>query len=138
MKINARYVIDFFIAFIAAFLFYKFLILALRTQTPIVSVASSSMIPNLYPGDLVIAIEPKDLKVGNIIIYQADCYAFPKKGVDIIHRIIKFENGKVVTKGDNNSIQDPCPVEKSQIKGKVVFAVPLLGWPRLILSYLGF
>lgn len=135
MKIKVRDLIDFFAAIAAAFIFYKILTIATGSPVPIVSVASGSMIPNLYPGDLVFAIEPKNLSIGDIIIYQANCYALPKK--DIIHRVVKFENGKIITKGDNNPVEDPCPVEKSQIKGKVIFAVPLLGWPRLLLSYIG-
>ncbi|MBU5678702.1 MAG: signal peptidase I [Candidatus Aenigmarchaeota archaeon] len=135
MKIKVRDFIDFFAAIAAAFIFYKLLTIATGSSTPIVSVASSSMIPNLYPGDLVFAIEAKNLKIGDIIIYRANCYGLPKK--DIIHRIIKFEDSKIITKGDNNPIADPCPIEKSQIKGKVIFAIPLLGWPRLLLSYIG-
>lgn len=135
LKIKIRDLIDFVAAIAAAFIFYKLLSIATGSSTPLVSVASGSMIPNLYPGDLVFAVEAKDLKIGDIIIYQANCYALPKR--DIIHRVIKFENGKIITKGDNNQVEDPCPVEKSQIKGKVLFAIPLLGWPRLILSYAG-
>lgn len=135
MKIKIRDLIDFFAAIVATFIFYKILTIATGSPTPIVSVASGSMIPNLYPGDLVFAIEPNNLSVGDIIIYRANCYGLPKK--DIIHRIIKFEDGKIITKGDNNPIEDPCSVDKSQIKGKVIFVIPLLGWPRLLLSYIG-
>lgn len=135
MKIRIRDFIDLFAAIVAAFIFYKILIIATGSPTPIVSVASGSMIPNLYPGDLVFAIQAKALNIGDIIIYQANCYALPKR--DIIHRVIRFENEKIITKGDNNNVEDPCPVEKSQIKGKVIFKIPLLGWPRLLLSYVG-
>ncbi len=132
MKI--RDVVEVIIAFFAAYLFYQFLILISGTTVPVVSVASGSMIPKLYPGDIVIAMKPENLNIGDIIIYRANCSYLPNE--DIIHRIIGFENDKIITKGDNNLVRDPCLVEKSQVKGKVIFAVPLLGWPKLILHKL--
>jgi len=129
MKI--RDILEIIFAFIAAYLFYQFLILIMGTSVPVVSVASGSMIPKLYPGDIVIATKPEKLNIGDIIIYHANCYALPNE--DIIHRIIGFEDEKIITKGDNNLVKDPCPVEKNQVKGKVIFTIPLLGWPKLLL-----
>jgi signal peptidase I len=55
----------------------------------------------------------------------------------IVHRIIdKNEEGYVI-KGDNNPAPDPGTVKKEQIIGKVLFAVPLLGYPRLALYAIG-
>lgn len=121
-------------ALILAFLFYQALAVAFGTPVPIVSVASDSMIPRLHKGDLVIAIKPENIKVGDIIIYEANCPALPHE--DIIHRIVEINNGTYITKGDNNPIRDPCPVSPDEVKGKVLFAIPLLGWPRLGLNYL--
>lgn len=121
-------------AFILAFILYQALGFALGTSVPIVSVASDSMVPRLHKGDLVVAMKPENLKVGDIIIYAANCPALPRE--DIIHRIVEIKNNTFITKGDNNLIEDPCPVHKNQIKGKVVFAIPLLGWPRLLLNYI--
>ena len=134
IKMKIGDIVDIIVAFLAAYLFYQFLILISGTSVPVVSVASGSMVPRLYPGDIVIATKPENLKVGDIIIYHANCSALPK--TNIIHRIIGFENEKIITKGDNNLVKDPCPVEKNQVKGKVVFAAPLLGWPKLILHKL--
>ena len=121
-------------AFILAFLIYQGLGLAFGTSVPIVSIASDSMVPRLHRGDLAVAMKPENLKVGDIIIYSADCPYLPKE--DIIHRIIEIKNDTFITKGDHNLVPDPCPVRKDQVKAKVVFAVPLLGWPRLILNYI--
>lgn len=122
------------LAFLIAFVAYQCLIFVTGSSVPVVSVASGSMLPKLYPGDLVFSAQSSDLKVGDIIIYKADCAYIPPK--DIIHRIIGFESGKIITKGDNNEYPDPCPVDYSQVKGKVSFGVPLLGWPRLWLNYI--
>jgi signal peptidase I len=122
------------IAFLIAFVVYQALIYFTGTGMPVVSVASTSMLPKLHPGDLVFAQRADNLSIGEIVIYKANCQYLPDK--DIIHRIKAFENGKIITKGDNNIYPDPCPVDYSQVQGKVVFGVPLLGWPRLILNYL--
>lgn len=122
------------IAFLVAFIVYQGLVFATGTQVPVVSVASDSMLPKLHKGDLVFAVKPDNLSVGDIIIYHANCVYMPNR--DIIHRINSFRDGKIITKGDNNPGPDPCPVEYSQVKGKVVLGIPLLGWPRLGLSYL--
>ena len=129
-----REIVEVIFAFTLAFLIYQGLAIAFGTPVPMVSVASDSMVPRLHRGDLVVAIRPENLKVGDIIIYEANCPALPHE--DIIHRIVRIENNTYVTKGDHNLVEDPCPVKPEQIKGKVVFAVPLLGWPRLGLNYL--
>lgn len=121
------------IAFLIAFIVYQGLVMVTGSSVPVVSVASGSMLPKLHPGDMVFAAEATDLQIGDIIIYHANCAYIPEK--DIIHRITGFESGKIITKGDNNAYHDPCPVEYSQVRGKVIFAIPLLGWPRLWLSY---
>lgn len=122
------------LAFLIAFIAYQGLILITGSSVPVVSVASGSMLPKLYPGDLVFSMQANDLTIGDIIIYKAECAYMPPK--DIIHRIIGFESGKIITKGDNNEYADPCPVNYSQVRGRVLFGVPLLGWPRLWLNYI--
>ena len=121
------------LSFLVAFVIYQALIFATGSQVPVVSIASGSMIPKFYPGDLVFAAAPTGLKTGDIIIYHAECPYMPDK--DIIHRIVGFDKGNIITKGDNNPYPDPCPVSPEQVRGKVIFDAPLLGWPRLLLSY---
>jgi signal peptidase I len=125
------------LAFLLAFITYRVLAFTLATPIPIVSVTSNSMIPTLHPGDFVIVISPNEIKKGDIIIYEARCAALPRE--DIIHRVIKINGTTLITKGDNNRtnpVPDPCPVSIDQVKGKVLIAVPLLGYPRLFLNYL--
>ena len=85
----------------------------------------------LSRGDLLIAVRPDNPKVGDILIYR-------KFGSDftIVHRLVNIENDFYIVKGDNNRVADP-PVVKSYVVGKVVFAVPILGYPRLILHLFG-
>ena len=93
------------------------------------SVATGSMVPD-YNIDDVLAIKdvnPDELKVGDDITYLGN-----KQDVNgriVTHRIISIEekNGKkeYVTKGINNSVEDPT-IEANQIYGKVIGKVPII------------
>ena len=92
-------------------------------------VVSGSMEPAFYRGDIVLVekadflglheFNPKDVKVGDVVVYDADWYNQP-----VIHRVINIVdiNGTTmyVIKGDNNDSPDPYYVKASQIKEKVV------------------
>lgn len=107
-------------------------------------VVSGSMEPVFYRGDIVVIektdflgfqeINEDDLKVGDIIIYQATWFPDP-----VIHRIIATgtaQNGTpyYITKGDNNSAQDPAPVYHDQVMAKVV----TLGNTPLVIPKVGY
>ena len=130
-------IIDTAIAFLIALAIYKLLGIALATPVPIVSVTSNSMRPSLHPGDLALVVNASKLRVGEIVVYAADCPLLPRE--DVIHRVVEINGSMIVTKGDNNAtnpVPDPCPVRVEQVKGKIVFAIPLLGYPRLLLNLL--
>ncbi len=87
----------------------------------------------LDKGDILFIVSDEKLDVGDIIVYhpQSGCFSIDET---IVHRVIKIENGIYTTKGDSNPAQDGCMVQMSQIEGKAVLAVPLLGYPRLWLE----
>lgn len=92
-------------------------------------VVSGSMEPAFYRGDIVLVekadflgiheFNPKDVKVGDVVVYDAAWYNQP-----VIHRVINIVdiNGTTmyVIKGDNNNGPDPYYVKADQIKEKVV------------------
>lgn len=85
-------------------------------------VLSGSMEPSLSVGDLLIVVPTDELGVGDVVVYTSS-------GAAIVHRIIEIdtESGTAVTRGDaNNASDDPIPL--TAIKGKVVYAIPLLGY----------
>jgi len=96
-------------------------------------VATGSMEPVIYPGDMVLVkrIEMKDLKAGDII-------QFRRENIYIFHRItgiiIDKKVAKYQTKGDNNKIADPELVIPEDIRGKVIYTIPKIGWPTLFLK----
>jgi len=79
-------------------------------------------------GDIIFVTRPKNLKIGDIIIFNAG------QTNPIIHRVIAINNWVYTTKGDHN--YGFLPYEKTissgQIVGKAVFRIPLLGWVKLI------
>ena len=156
-----RDVIEILAAFAVAWLFYQGLAFAVGTNLPIVSVVSDSMyhspasfnewwlshktfyeqlgitkdeftrysLPNgMSKGDLLFVVKPDNIKIGDIVLYN--------RGVTIVHRIVSITNNGYVTKGDNNLVSDP-EIKSSQVVGKVVADVPVLGYPRLMLFAFG-
>lgn len=84
-------------------------------------------------GDIMIlkGIEPKDIKIGDVVVYESPNYKNP-----IIHRVVEIKNNgdfKLITKGDNNFDADSNEVTQDQIKrtGKAIMRIPLLGWIKI-------
>lgn len=89
-------------------------------------------------GDLIIlkGVMPKDVKVGDIIVFQT------KRPDPIIHRVVDKwqENGNYFfqTKGDHNSgsiknsQMDETKVAEQQVIGRAVVKIPLLGWVKIL------
>ena len=85
-------------------------------------------------GDLPIVQGSDSYKVGDVIVYTVPGHRAP-----IIHRIVKInEDGTFQTKGDHNTGQNPyeLSIDKYQIKGKVIFIIPKLGYLRVFLNEL--
>jgi len=79
-------------------------------------------------GDIIIVLGPKNLKVGDVIIFNAG------QTNPIIHRIVNIQNETYSTKGDNNfgQLNVEKSISKDQIVGKAVFKIPAIGWIKLI------
>lgn len=85
----------------------------------------------LSHGDLSIVVRPNNPRIGDILIYRRFGSDFT-----VVHRLVEIGDDFYITKGDNNLAADP-PVAKQHVVGKFVFAVPLLGYPRLALHLVG-
>lgn len=83
------------------------------------NVLSGSMEPTFSKGTLLIVKDTKDVKQGDIVVYQSENEL-------IVHRIKTIKDNEVITQGDANNIADPA-FQRSQIKGKVVVWIPVLG-----------
>lgn len=117
------------------------LIIVLIASQHLNVVVSGSMEPAFYRGDIVVnqkadffgihEFDPADLKVGDVVVYDAKWFDQP-----VIHRIINITeiNGTTmyVIKGDNNKSPDPYYVTKEQIREKVVtFGDSLVVIPKI-------
>lgn len=150
-------VIYIFLGFLIAITVNEALKPVLGTDTPVVAVFSNSMLHtgdfndfwaqqgNWYEqraftknqfsnfpmangfvkGDMVF-IEGGDIKLGDVIVYDAPGYSY-----SIIHRVVQIKPDGVITKGDNNNVEDPWTTPMDKVHGKAVLVVPLLGWPKV-------
>jgi len=141
------------LAYFASYGLWFGLQVALGSESPFSPVTGNSMIDEYYEGDLVIVqgVRYKDqIAIGDVITFHKP----GNWGHVIIHRVIdKAYAGDqlyFLTKGDNNQYPDPghiWPISATpyrgwlpadHIVGRVIFRVPFLGWPLLIMQgYLG-
>lgn len=125
------------VVIVAVLLFWYGLMFTLRTEYPILAVASGSMEPVLYAGDLIVVegiedvndiyVAPKDAeKPGDILVYQGARDL-------IVHRAIDKKTGTdgklvFIIHGDANAEGANEHVHESKIIGRYVgFKVPWLG-----------
>ncbi|MBM4524455.1 signal peptidase I [Rhodococcus hoagii] len=101
------------------------------------TVLTSSMEPTYPPGTLIV-VKPQDadsLRVGDAITFQ---WESGKPDV-VTHRIIAVQRTakgelRFTTQGDANSSPDPRPVVPEQVRGKVWYAVPYVGYVNNFIS----
>ncbi len=134
---NQKDIVEIIAAVVIAYVFYTALGAATGTSMPLVSVVSDSMEPVIHRGDLLFVTAVDEYQTRDIVVYETN-----KISYTIVHRIIGQQtesDGTILftIKGDNNNAPDPFLVSASEIKGKVHFAVPLLGYPRLVLMAVG-
>jgi signal peptidase I len=82
-------------------------------------------------GDIIFVVAPKNLEVGDVIIFQAGARN------PLIHRVISINDGVYSTKGDNyrtnaGQLSSEVSIKQEQIIGKALFKVPFIGWAKLI------
>lgn len=95
-------------------------------------IATGSMEPDICAGDVVLT-----KRVKTSILRKGDIIQFKRGSMYIFHRIIDIvEDGggkKYKTKGDNNPVPDTELVNAEDIKGKVIYTLPKIGRPTLVL-----
>jgi signal peptidase I len=112
-------------------------IMAVRGWLPFMPIYGSSMEPTLQSGSLMMIdpIEPKDVKVGDIIVYNVpksiqDYYNYPPV---VSHRVVSVTTTPALsfrTKGDNTG-EDPFGIGPNDIRGTVGKQIPYVGLPLL-------
>jgi signal peptidase len=89
-------------------------------------VSSGSMSPAIRSGELVFVRSSDSYEVGEVITFIDPSNKY------ITHRVYEIESddGEVayITKGDANDAPDVSPVQQSNVRGKVTFHIPLIGY----------
>ena len=117
---------------------------ALGTNNPMMVVISQSMVPTLGVGDLIFIRALEDYEDGQAGgPPEGDILVFLRPGFEdeyIVHRTIEKnlrESGWVfTTKGDNNAYPDAVPVSQSNVVGKVINRIPIIGYFSLFIKTL--
>lgn len=101
------------------------------------SVSSDSMAPKLHRGDVVFVkdIPFEELEKGDVVTVR-----FKSREGTYTHRIasIDYDKKEIRTAGDNTNTIDMESAADSQIVGKVIFSIPLLGYLSLLLTNTGY
>ena len=119
-----------FIALIAGF------VMGLFKYQPI-AILSGSMSPTFNRGDAVVinklnTREKGELKKGDIIQFVSGTKYVVHRIVDVTND--SYGNKMFITKGDHNNANDADKVALEDVKGKVSFVIPLIGYPSVWLS----
>jgi signal peptidase I len=123
--------VNFVLLVVAVFAALVLILVPKATGSQTYAVLTNSMAPKYSPGTYLV-VKPtafSELKAGDVITFQLES---GKPAVES-HRIIGFgttQTGEktLITKGDNNDITDPNPVREPQVKGKLFYAVPYVGY----------
>jgi len=97
-------------------------------------VASGSMRPVMYAGDVVIIA-----KVPADVIKEGDIIQFRKaEKITVMHRVIEIQETEeakyFITKGDDNDEPDTEPVIPQNVVGKHVLTIPKIGWASIVVK----
>lgn len=113
--------------YLLSVVFIALVVLMLVGYKP-VTIQSGSMNPTFDVGSLCFIHAEDDYRLNDIVTFSAD-------DVYITHRIA-CDNGDntYITKGDGNDVVDSATLEKENIKGKVIFTIPKMGYVMAILS----
>ena len=100
-------------------------------------VLSGSMEPTLSTGDLLIIAKQDSYQVDDVVVFQANRIAVVHRIVELYEKTVQGEDGEeiqqmAITQGDANNTPDD-PIQVSQIKGTVVFRLPIVGYLITIL-----
>ncbi len=116
---------------IAVFAALVLIVVPHATGSQSYTILTKSMVPKFPPGTFMV-MKPAafdELKYGDVITFQL----YSGRPDVETHRIVGFgttQQGEktLLTRGDNNGANDPEPVRAIQVKGKLFYAVPYVGF----------
>lgn len=101
------------------------------------TVLTGSMRPHYPPGTLVVVrpVDQEQIGIGDVVTYQLES-GEPEV---VTHRVVAISTNlrgetSFTTQGDANDVADENPVRPVQIKGRVWYAIPYLGYVNNVLT----
>lgn len=133
MKRMGKWLSYIFLGLVLGLVFFAILLPSVLSGS-LAIVRSGSMEPEMPIGSiaLTLPIAPEEVKVGDIIVFQPPRHpTIMNPGVTVSHRVIEVQaDGELyfITKGDASEDPDIFPIPASNVRGKVVFSIPHLGY----------
>ena len=122
---------------IAVFAALVLIVVPRATGSQTYTVLTNSMAPKFPPGTFLVMkpVDFAELKYGDVVTFQM----YSGRPDVETHRIVGFgatQEGEktLITKGDNNGVNDAEPVREMQVKGKLFYAVPYVGYAAIALG----
>lgn len=116
---------------VAVFAALVLIVVPRATGSETYTVLTNSMAPAFPPGTFLVMrpVDYDELKYGDVVTFQM----YSGRPDVETHRIVGFaatQEGEktLITKGDNNGVNDAEPVREPQVKGKLFYAVPYVGY----------
>lgn len=136
-------ILNFGLIIASALTIWKGLMLVTGSESPIVVVLSGSMEPAFHRGDLLFLTNHQEdpVEVGDIVVFK-----IKGRDIPIVHRVLKLHeneegNYKILTKGDNNSVDDrglyaqgQVWLERPDIVGRARGFVPYIGMITILMN----
>lgn len=99
------------------------------------TISGRSMEPSLPLGTLIVThpVDPDEIRVGDVITFQMES----GNPTVATHRVVGFEfqdERRFITQGDANNAVDIGSVQSEQIRGRLWYSIPLLGWVNAAIS----
>lgn len=101
------------------------------------TIVGGSMEPAIPLGSLVV-VQPRelnDIRVGDVITYQLESGEATVATHRVVGEGVVGDGERVlVTQGDANDSADIEPVRAPQVRGVLLYSIPLLGWMNVLIS----
>ncbi|TAP45866.1 signal peptidase I [Arthrobacter sp. S39] len=124
-------ILNMVVMMVAVFAALVLIIIPKATGSQTYTVLTNSMAPKYVPGTFLVVkpAEFAELKYGDVVTFQM----YSGRPDVETHRIVGFgatQEGEktLITKGDNNGVNDADPVRELQVKGQLFYAVPYVGY----------
>ena len=100
------------------------------------TVLTGSMTPTYPAGDVVIVkpTDEKNLQIGDVITFQPESDNPELTTHRIVGVVLTSDGRQYVTRGDANGADDPMPIKPEQVRGKVWYSVPYVGYAAVWVS----